>query len=217
MSIEKIYDMLTNVPDVAQWWKTNKHTIETSEGVKRKWEERCERAMIWLALCGICTVPLVALGIGLDAFIDVTGNINGFIHMLLLSGLTGGLIAILGLLGLLVGAPILGRRHRALLSQHYQEATSRWGIDSQAGGKKLLSQHQAKIVAQLNELGMDPDHIMALRNLDLPNAWWRALNEEIVRTQNEKQEQPQVTPTLEEVFVHVEQRTEAAKTHVLRL
>lgn len=132
MSVENLEKILASASDVKKWWKANKHTIETSERVKNKWEDRCERAMIWLTVCG---VPLGSLGFGLHAFIDVTGNTNAFLHILTLISLTGGLIAIFGFFGVWGVKAIFGCYHQSLLSQHYQEATNRWGLNPRTQSK----------------------------------------------------------------------------------
>jgi len=212
MSVENLEKILASATDVAQWWETNKQTIETSKAVKDKWKKRSDTAMSWL-MCG----GLLSFFCGFVLATSIGPKAHAFIYVLSVCALMSGLGGVGGGLGVWGGATILQWRHWAYLSQHYKEATNRWGLESQSGDQTFASQRRAKMLAQLNELGVDPHYIVALRNLDLPNAWWHKMNEEICITQREKQEKAQLVPTLEEVFVQIEQRTETAKNHVLRL
>jgi len=207
MSVEKLEKMLADASDVAKWWKTNRETIETSWKRKAKREQRLHTWMTYLGCFATFSYLFTLI---------MAGTTNTLPFIVLCSATIINLLVFLGVAG---AKTVIEGRCPASISQHHQEAVNRWGLDlnSQDGDKTLSSQHHAKMVAQLNELGIDPHHIVVLRNLDLPNTWWCALNEEIVDTHHEKQQQPQVAPTLEEVFVRVEQRTEAAKNHVLRL
>lgn len=212
MSVGNLEKMLKSAPDVASWWEANKQTIETSKGVKDKWKRRSDAAISWL-VCG----GMVSFFCGFVLATSIDPKDHAFIHVLSVCALISGLGGVGGGLGGWAGATIFRWRHWASLSQHYKEATDRWGLKAQYGEQTFAPQRRAQMLAQLNELGIDPHYIVALRNLDLPNAWWGALNEEICIAEHEKQKQPQVAPTLEEVYVQIEQRTETAKNHVLRL
>lgn len=208
MSVENLEKMLANAPDVAKWWDANKQSIETSMNVKGKWEERLLKWAFWTILGSCCSLMIMialCLSLQLKEFKDIVLSIGNFCVLVAFIGVGFGACGL-----------VTAQCRWASFSRHYKEAANRWGwsLDPHTEGKEFSQQHRANLVAQLNDFGVDPHHIVALRNLDLPNAWWHALNEEIVRTQHEK---PQSTPTLEDVFVHVEQRTQAAKNHVLRL
>lgn len=208
MSMKNLEKMLADAPDIAQWWKANKQTIETSMNVKGRWEERLFKWALWTVL-GSCSSFLIAGALGL-------GPLSEFKHILVS---VVNFFTLIGFIGVGFGAcGLVAAQFRwTSLSKHYKEAANRWGLDPKSEAKDCSQNRRAKVVVELNELGVDPHRIVALRTLDLPNAWWHALNEEIGHTHHKKQKKVEPIPTLEEVFVQVEQRTEIAKNHVLRL
>lgn len=206
--MENLEKMLANAPQVAQWWETHRKTIEVYLKRTVKRERRINTWMVCLASVGsVAYLPYIA-------GVFSPGLINDFALTMLELCVVIGLGGFFGAWG---AATVIERRSQASLAHHYKQADPCWRLVPSRERQEFSQDDRAKMVKELSDLGVTPHHIVALRDLDLPNSWWHAINEEVGRAKQEQKQTAQSAPTLEEVFVQVENHAKIPTTHVLRL
>jgi len=192
MSYEKIQNMLANAPHVAQWWKTNKTKCNRTF---RRWENIARG-------CAIATFSFLMLGMGLDMSVE-TGAATpaSMIHAAYLICCASGF----AFWGILWWSFWSNKRP-------FKQQSDAFGFNLN-NDRAVSEKNQQEVVTGLKEMGVDVNHIIALRGLDLPNGWWHTINFCI---QRHTEEYPR--SQLNEVYVELE-RTVLPPDHskVLRL
>lgn len=179
MPLKTIQTMLATAPASANWWSTNKESITKTWKLWGRWSN----------VLGACS--FVAL------------MISGVLNIASLSGIVDdqymGAILFCGSVLFVFGAVWSEARKLKILANQYKQGVNEFGFDPNVFRKEFSEDMRKNLVSNLRNIGVEPQQIVALRHLELPNSWWHLLNAEV--NQHLKTTE---TPTLDQVYIEVE-------------
>lgn len=179
MTLKTIQTMLATAPASANWWSTNK------ESITKTWK-LWERVGIISGLSSLATLM-------------VSGALSAASSMGIIDNQYPGAIVFCGCLLLMCGTFFSDQRKLKILANQYKQGIDEFGFDPNVFRKDFSEDMRKSLVSNLRNIGVEPQQIVALRHLELPNSWWHLLNAEV--NQHLKTTE---TPTLDQVYIEVE-------------
>lgn len=179
MTLKTIQTMLATAPASANWWSTNK------ESITKTWN-------LWERLS-------IISGLSSLATLMVSGALSAASSMGIIDNQYPGAIVFCGCLLLVCGTFLSDQRKLKILANQYKQGVNEFGFDPNVFRKEFSEDMRKNLVSNLRNIGVEPQQIVALRHLELPNSWWHLLNAEV--NQHLKTTE---TPTLDQVYIEVE-------------
>lgn len=190
--MKTIEQLLASAEHTANWWRNNKLVVNRSWKFWGKCEKLC--AVFAVSLMGVICAVVVARGNNWVTYEMVASVVN------LLP------IAFFVLLASGFGKICIEVERSDLVAHRYKDAVDTFGFDPKCEYQQFTQQQRAMVIKALMKLGANSQQIIALRDLELPNSWWRTINHLIETRAKENLSQEFI---LEDVYVQVERSIDA--------
>ena len=191
--MKTIEQLLASAEHTANWWQNNKSVVDGSW----KFWGKCEK---------VCAVFGITLLSGLCGLVVAQGN-NWITYEMVAS--VGKLLPIAFFGALFAsgfGKICIEVERSDLVAHRYKDAVDAFGFDPKCEYQQFTQQQRAMVIKALMKLGANSQQIIALRDLELPNSWWRTINHLIETRAKENLSQEFI---LEDVYVQVERSIDA--------